>query len=194
MPPAPVSQFPELTAPVAADLVPIVDVSEAVAGDRTKHLTLATLASFLMPVGHLYFATDGVNPATKFGFGTWVAFGAGRVLVGLDAGQTEFDALEKTGGAKTVTLTAAQSGVPAHGHGVTDPGHTHVENSNNTTTGTLRGWGAPDTSTNQSTATGYSTAPSQTGLTVADATPADAASAHPNLPPYIVVQAWKRTA
>jgi microcystin-dependent protein len=44
----------------------------------------------------------------------------GRVPVGRDAGQTEFDTLGETGGAKTVSLTEAQ--MPAHSHTVTDSG------------------------------------------------------------------------
>lgn len=148
----------------------------------------------LYPVGSVYVSVSPTNPAITFNFGTWVAFGAGRALVGVDTGDTDFDAAEKTAGAKTVTLTAAQSGLPAHGHAVTDPGHTHVENSNNTTTGSLRGWGAPDTSTNQSTATGYSTASSQTGLTVDNASAANAAEAHSVVQPSIAVYLWKRTA
>lgn len=40
----------------------------------------------------------------------------GRVAVGLDAAQAEFDALAKTGGAKTHILTEAE--LPAHTHGV----------------------------------------------------------------------------
>lgn len=38
----------------------------------------------------------------------------GRVPVGLDSGQTEFDALGETGGAKTHTLTASE--MPSHSH------------------------------------------------------------------------------
>ena len=55
----------------------------------------------------------------------------GRVSAGRDATQTEFDVLGETGGAKTVTLTGAESGVPAHSHPNTatsaaaDISHTH---------------------------------------------------------------------
>ena len=38
------------------------------------------------------------------GFGTW-AFGAGKVPVGIDSSDTDFDTAEETGGAKTHTLT-----------------------------------------------------------------------------------------
>lgn len=44
----------------------------------------------------------------------------GRVAVGRDAGQTEFDTLGETGGAKTHTLTTAEM-----------PSHTHTQNSHN---------------------------------------------------------------
>jgi hypothetical protein len=74
------------------------------------------------------------------------------------------DVAGATGGSSTHTH-AAHTGVINHTHPVTDPGHVHVENSNNATTGGLRGWGAPDTSTNTSQATGYSTASATTGVT-----------------------------
>jgi microcystin-dependent protein len=58
----------------------------------------------------------------------------GKVPVGKDSSQTEFDALGESGGDKTVTLTSGQSGVPAHSHassltGTTTfaaAGHTHA--------------------------------------------------------------------
>jgi hypothetical protein len=53
------------------------------------------------PVGSVFLSTMATNPATLMGFGTWQAFGAGRVLVGLDSGDVNFDAVEETGGSKT---------------------------------------------------------------------------------------------
>lgn len=82
--------------------------------------------SAVWPVGAVFISVDPTNPATTLGFGTWEVFGTGRVLVGFDAGQTEFDTVEKTGGAKSHTLGTAE--LPAHSHGVTDPGHTHTQN------------------------------------------------------------------
>ena len=44
----------------------------------------------LYPVGSIYInASVSTNPSTLFGFGTWVEFGKGRVLVGVDTTQTE---------------------------------------------------------------------------------------------------------
>jgi microcystin-dependent protein len=54
----------------------------------------------------------------------------GRVVVGVDAAQAEFDALGETGGAKTHTLSIAEMPAHthtqnAHNHGTSDPGHIH---------------------------------------------------------------------
>ena len=71
----------------------------------------------IYPIGSIYTnATNSTNPGTLLGFGTWVSFGAGRVPVGIDSSDTDFDTAEETGGVKEVTLTAAQSGLPSHSH------------------------------------------------------------------------------
>ena len=57
------------------------------------------------PVGSIYFnASNSTNPGSLLGFGTWVAWGAGRVPVGFDSTQTEFDTVEETGGSKTNSI------------------------------------------------------------------------------------------
>ena len=72
------------------------------------------LIDLIYPVGSIYISVNNVSPQTFLG-GTWVAFASGRTLVGVDTTQTEFNAVNKTGGAKTHTLTVAQ--MPAHqGH------------------------------------------------------------------------------
>lgn len=76
------------------------------------------------PVGALFIAVVATNPATLLGYGTWSAFGAGRVLIGLDSGDTDFDTIEETGGAKTVAAagtvsqpTFSGSALGSHSHG-----------------------------------------------------------------------------
>lgn len=88
------------------------------------------------PVGWLQMSVVNTNPATFLGYGTWTAFGAGRVLVGYDAGQAEFDTVEETGGAKTVTLSTAQMPVHTHvqnSHNHTQDAHSHTQNAHNHT-------------------------------------------------------------
>lgn len=73
----------------------------------------------------VYPALFGVS-GTQFGTGDGsTTFGLpdtrGRVVIGVDAAQTEFDVLGETGGAKTAVLTQAQ--MPSHTH--TQNAHTH---------------------------------------------------------------------
>lgn len=65
------------------------------------------------PIGSIYMSVNNVNPSTLFG-GTWVAWGSGKVPVGVDTSQTEFNTVEKTGGEKTHTLTVEE--MPSHNH------------------------------------------------------------------------------
>ena len=178
-------------------------------------------SSQAFPVGSVFISVVSTNPGTLLGYGTWVAFGAGRMLVGIGAGQTEFDTVEEVGGAKTVTLDATM--IPAHTHGVTDPGHNHTQNAHNhgvtdgghshtervTNSGTagLVGVQGASTATHSATTSPETTASATTGITVNNATAtnnsattgitiqnAGGGGAHSNLPPYIVCYFWKRTA
>lgn len=65
----------------------------------------AGVAVQAFPVGSVFIAVVATNPATLLGYGTWSAFGAGRVLVGLDAADPDFDLVEEVGGAKTKALS-----------------------------------------------------------------------------------------
>lgn len=131
------------------------------------------------PVGAIYTSVVSTSPATLFG-GTWSAFGAGKFLVGINAGETEFDTVEETGGAKTVTLTSAQSGVPAHSHPA-GSGFEFVRNRANSGIANFTNAGGTPLTKDVATSTANNSA-------------ADAASSHNNLPPYVVVYMWKRTA
>jgi hypothetical protein len=81
--------------------------------------SMATLMGFIYPVGSVVTLGVSTNPATLFGVGTWTAI-AGKVIVGIDAGQTEFDTLNETGGAKTHTITAEQIPITISTGGITD--------------------------------------------------------------------------
>lgn len=125
----------------------------------------------LYPVGSIVFNTDGANPSTYIG-GTWEAWGSGRVPVGVDTTQEEFNTAEKNGGAKAVTLTTAQ--MPQHNHD-------YVRYSED-------GFISPTTGGNVYVA---SKASSQ-GLS--DTSNEGGGQAHNNLQPYVTCYMWKRTA
>lgn len=58
------------------------------------------LLNMIYPVGSIYMSVNSTNPSTFFG-GTWVRWGNGRVPVGVDTSQTEFNTVEKQSGTKT---------------------------------------------------------------------------------------------
>lgn len=63
---------------------------------------IGTNAIFLAshPVGSLFETTVSTNPGTLYG-GTWAAWGGGRVPVGVNTADSDFNTVEKTGGKKT---------------------------------------------------------------------------------------------
>jgi hypothetical protein len=65
------------------------------------------------PVGGIFTAVVPTNPNTLLGYGSWSAFGQGKVLVGVDTGDTDFDTVEETGGSKTFTVSIPGLSVPA---------------------------------------------------------------------------------
>lgn len=100
------------------DLTTSVTEALPVANGGTGQSSITAFLNLIYPVGSIYFnAAVATNPASLLGFGTWVAYAAGQVMVGLDAGQTEFDTLGETGGEKTHTLDTTE--IPAHTHSVT---------------------------------------------------------------------------
>jgi hypothetical protein len=170
-----------------------IATTQSTTDDSTKLATTAfvkdILETYVYPVGSIYSnATNSANPATLLGFGTWVAFGEGRVLVG-----------EGTGGG--ATYTAGSTGgnkdaiVPTHTHTAsssstsTDSGHTHSIS---------RGYGASGAGgdallSGSGVQSGSATANITTTTTTTIANAGESATGK-NLQPYVVVYMWKRTA
>lgn len=137
------------------------------------------------------------NPSGLLGYGTWAAFASGRCLVGVDISQTEFDTVEKTGGAKTHTLSLGEMPVHTHvqnAHTHVQDAHSHTRPTTSSATGTATTTVARGSATNSGTiqVTDTTVAMNQTATAVNQN--AGSGQAHNNLQPYITVFMWKRTA
>lgn len=148
------------------------------------------------PIGAIYLSMVSTNPATLLGFGTWVAFGSGRMLVGFDSADADFGTVRNTGGTKNVTLVTGQ--IPshnhtqdAHNHGVTDPGHVH---GGVNTVGNYLQTQVPFVANEPASGNVNS---NTTGVSVNNNTATNQAtgggSAHTNVPPYYTVYMFERT-
>jgi hypothetical protein len=159
-----------------------------IANGGTGVTTLAALGSLFYPVGSIYSSTVATNPGTSLGFGTWTAFGAGRVMVGNGGG---FSAGATGGSADAITVSHTHTAT------VTDPGHTHANDQGGSSVAgpygayggsnsAEEGAGQPNNYLNsmQTATTGVTVGISTTGLSGTNA----------NLQPYIVVYMWERTA
>lgn len=83
-------------------------------GDNLQfEIIKSQLLNSIYPIGSIYMSATNTNPGSTLG-GTWELWGAGRVPVGVDTTQTEFNVVEKTGGAKTHKLTIDE--MPNHNH------------------------------------------------------------------------------
>ena len=176
-------------------------VTQSASDDSTKLATTAfvqdvadAIKSALFPVGAIYTAIVSTNPGTLLGFGTWTAFGAGRVMVGFDSGNALFDTAEETGGnADAITVSHTHTGTTASNGSHQHECGTGVEN-----IGAAFGRGSNSTSYRISLVattdnTPYtSTAGSHTHTITTDSTGSSGTNA--NYQPYITVYMWKRTA
>ena len=157
-----------------------------------------SLIDLFYPVGSYYETSDTTfNPNTAWG-GTWVKDSAGKVTVAQDANDSDFSSIGNTGGEKTHTL--ATSEIPAHTHG------------SKTLTASFSGrrqgndyashWAGTNTTVAQGSGTATSDAAGTTSkhqdvisfsMTHTHDSVGDG-EAHENMPPYVVVNRWHRTA
>lgn len=122
------------------------------------------------PIGSIYQSTEPTNPAIFMG-GVWERFGNGRVLIGVDEIDTDFNAASRLGGEKAHTLTIDE--MPSHSH-------RQFVSANNGSDSIRRDWSSD----------GASRAYDQgmeTGRTGGN-------RPHNNLQPYVTIYRWRRTA
>jgi microcystin-dependent protein len=113
--------------------------------------------------------TTAAQVANVYG-GTWEAWGAGRVPVGVDPNDADFNASNKTGGSKTVTLQLSQ--IPKHRHSLFSVDTTGGSQGRRNGTYYQGGWWG----------------------NYEDTTEAGGGGAHNNLQPYVAIYMWRRTA
>ena len=125
--------------------------------------------NLIYPIGSIIIRDDNENMSNFFGF-TWKKIFAGKVLVGVDVDDSDFDTIGKTGGEKKHQLTMNE--MPNHNHDV------------------LGGTNPTTESNFDHFASAYGGAnPKNLGTSYKGS-----GIAHNNLQPYQVVAYWKRTA
>ena len=121
------------------------------------------------PIGTIVENVDpDFSPAKEYG-GTWERFGQGKVLVGFDENDADFNEVLKTGGEKMHTLSVAE--MPSHNHSLLSSGGG----------GSISTWGAA-----------VSKSGNAWDMYAIEAKGGSAA--HNNLQPYVVVYRWRRVA
>lgn len=172
------------------------------------------LINLIYPVGSIFQSSVSTNPGSYLTGTTWIAYGAGQVLVGKAASGT-FVTAGSTGGAETTTISA--NNLPLHSHPNTASftgtaaSHTHIQdahlhlflprfggsagigvNADAPSYGDVYGL---DGYVNSTTATNQNTSLTPAGsVTMTNAYNSTTGTAISNLQPYIVVYIWTRTA
>lgn len=203
---------------VSGRIVPQTGQLELTKGDGTTQnaglVVAAAIASW--PIGSIFMNATATNPTTLLGGGVWQRWGQGRVPVGVDEAQTEFNVPAKTNSAATKTHILTANEMPAHNHSA----NTGIQSAKHTHTGTTSTAGAHshgyqaavsynDVHANGS-AIGVKKVNTDTGTSgnhnhtvTVDADSVDhthpiasqgGGEAHNNLQPYITVYMWLRTA
>lgn len=186
----PVSKLPG-NAIVAEDLVQLTTTDL----ENLTNLITPILLSKVYPIGSIFISTNSTNPGAYLG-GTWVAWGTGRTIVGIDTKDTNFNTVEKTGGTSNITPsgsvgnhTLTTNEIPAHFHqqwynwdGAGNVGGNWKIRMVSTSAGGVGTW--THTSGNYDVATTGGDQPHNHPLTM---------NSQSNLQPYITCYMWKRT-
>ena len=169
--------------------------------DAVTFSSVLWLANLIFPVGSIRMTVSAADESMFLG-GTWVRWGTGRVPVGVNTSDTNFNTVEKTGGANTHTLATAE--LPSHNHSFSgsvtinaNGAHTHQASSGSYKVGS----GSASTyyymtngGTTSAQTTGSGGSHDHTGSVSGSVGSNGSGAAHNNLQPYITCYFWKRTA
>ena len=72
---------------------------------KVKVPTMEQVLAKIYPVGAIYMSVSPTSPSSLFG-GTWTPWGSGRVPIGINSSDSDFNTVEKTGGSKEYELRA----------------------------------------------------------------------------------------
>lgn len=157
-----------------------------------KYAPMLDTMKKIYPVGSIYMSTVSTNPATLFGFGTWEAMPAGRVLLaqGKSSWGTTYNA-GSTGGEATHQLTVGE--LPAHNHTAstnTTGNHTHQFQLYGPNGNTNMNFPS-DFDTNYARNKGTTLSAGNHSHTI-NINNTGSSQSHNNMQPYLAVYMWKR--
>lgn len=208
---SPISPSPVANGTLSIDLVGSDETTSVLKtnSDLLEGKTVIDIMKLLIPIGYIFETdptgltgaprlTTSSEVASYFGFGTWEAYGQGRVLIGKGSDGTNSYSVGSTGGAATVALTSSNNGPHSHTRGTMNItgsvyGDDISRDTNVTCTGAFTfgaGVGHFAASTNYNLTNGFNfdASRSWTGATSEEGS----GTPHENRQPYIVTYRWRR--
>jgi hypothetical protein len=176
----------------------ITPLKNTVGIPTSRSFSMGDLIDIIHPVGKIFFTDDPRNPSEYYPGTTWVAWGSGRVPVGVDVNDSDFNAPNKTVGAKSHSYTPAGT---VNGHVLTVneiPSHRHDVNYQH-----MKKTGGMSPFIVAQFDSGNSNVGLDDAVTSSDLTGNNAAHTHPftgtastqsHIQPSITCYMWKRTA
>ncbi len=155
----------------------------------------------MYPIGSIYMSVNSINPSSLFG-GTWVSWGNGRVPIGVNTNDTNYNTVEKTGGSSTHSHNSGKTGTPStNTTGSTTltiaqiPSHNHIMKRNlGQAAGTARKGVVDYSISSDSDSIVTSSVGGGSGHTHTMNNHIHTIANGSNIQPYITCYMWKRTA
>ena len=185
--------------------------------DEEGNLTVNTITTVnqnieldkMYPIGSIYFSINDINPSEYFS-GVWEAWGTGRVVVGVNPNEIEFNSVEKVGGNKNLQQhnhTFIGSAMANHGHGSGTMSSARRGSGNDFANQAPGGFITMNNGSGTAWSTTLSTTSNSNAPRLITITPTPTSAGTPagtisqtgsgnaqNLQPYITCYMWKRTA